>query len=158
MMSVMEIALPGLAARREDVPLLAQWFVERFNAEGGPRQISGFEPSALEQLIAYAWPRNVDELKEVVAETIRRSEGAILRCEDLPRQIRLGLDAVTHPTREQRTLPLEELMQQVERRMIAVVLTQTKGNKAEAARRLGVTRQRLLRRIAQLRIEHEDTN
>ncbi len=155
-MSVLEVALPGLSERQEDIPLLAQWFVERFNAEGGPRQIAGFESTALEQLIAYPWPRNVDELQEVVAETIRRSEGPLLRCEDLPRQIWLGLDAVTHPTRDAGNIPLDELLQRVERHMITSALAHTKGNKAEAARRLGVTRQRLLRRIAQLGLAHDD--
>ena len=66
-LSTIEIHLPPLAERREDVPLLAQMFLEEFNAEG-ERQLQGFSPEALDQLAAYSWPGNIDELSAMVRE------------------------------------------------------------------------------------------
>ena len=67
LLSTITIELPPLAQRRDDLPLLAQLFLEEHNA-AGPRQIGDFSPAALDRLDAYAWPGNLDELAQVVAE------------------------------------------------------------------------------------------
>ena len=66
-LSTITIELPPLAARRDDLPLLAQLFLEDRNAAGS-RQIGGFSQAALDRLDAYGWPGNLDELAAVVAE------------------------------------------------------------------------------------------
>ena len=88
-LSTIVIELPPLAQRRDDLPLLAQLFLEELNA-AGPRQIGGFTPAALDRLDAYAWPGNLDELAEVVAEAHRRAAGPEIDVADLPERLHLG--------------------------------------------------------------------
>ena len=66
---VLEIIVPALRKRQEDIPLLADFFLEKFNAETG-RKIRGFTPAAKEQLLNYLWPGNVRELKNVIERAV----------------------------------------------------------------------------------------
>ncbi len=149
MLSTIEIALPPLAGRLEDIPLLAQLFLEQFNTQGG-HQLAGFAIAALEQLVAYPWPGNIDELRNVVQKCARDCASSTISVEDLPATIRLGMDAALHPIREVPRLQLDSFLADVERRIILQALHQSQQNKAEAARHLGISRGKLLRRIAVL--------
>jgi DNA-binding NtrC family response regulator len=145
------IVLPPLASRRDDLPALAQMFLEDCNAGGG-RQIAGFSPEALERLDAYPWPGNLDELAQVVFEAHRRATGTEIAPQDLPEQLRL-IEEAGPPRREEETIELDEYLGRVERELLRRALARAKGNKARAARLLGITRPRLLRRLAQLGLE-----
>ena len=83
LLSTITIELPPLARRRDDLPLLAQLFLEERNAAGS-RQIGGFSPAALDRLDAYAWPGNLDELSEVVAEAHQPRAGLRSTCKTCP--------------------------------------------------------------------------
>ncbi len=148
-LSTITIGLPPLAERREDVPLLAQQCLEELNA-GGTRQIGGFTPEALDLLHAYSWPGNVDELSQTVAEAHRRSAGPLIGADDLPERIHLAIDAAARPPHKEETIVLDEFLGQVERELIRRAMARSKGNKAKAARLLGMTRPRLYRRLVQL--------
>lgn len=152
LLSTMVIELPPLAQRREDLPLLAQLFLEEHNAIG-PRQIAGFSPAALDQLDAYAWPGNLDELRQVVAEAYRRAGGHEIADGDLPERLRLAGQMAAQPRRTEETIVLDEYLARVERELIRRALARAKNNKARAARLLGVTRPRLYRRMVQLGLE-----
>ncbi len=76
-LSTLTIHMPRLAERREDIPLLCQFFLEQFNAGGG-RQLSGFSPESLDELGGYAWPDNVDELSDLVELACRKAEGPVI--------------------------------------------------------------------------------
>ena len=146
------IELPPLAARREDLPLLAQLFLEEANAAGS-RQIGGFSAAALDRLDAYAWPGNLDELAEAVAESHRRAAGREIGVEELPAKLYVAAQAAAHPRRVEETIVLDEYLARVERELIRRALARAKGNKARAARLLGMTRPRLYRRMVQLGLE-----
>jgi DNA-binding NtrC family response regulator len=150
--STVTIVLPPLAERREDLPLLAQLFVEAWNAAES-RQLGGFSHAALDRLDAYAWPGNVVELAEAVAESCRRAAGPIIDASDLPERLHLAVQAAAHPRRVDETIFLDEYLARVERELIRRALARAKGNKARAARLLGVTRPRLYRRMVQLGLE-----
>ncbi len=152
MLSTIAIELPPLVQRREDIPLLAQMFIEERNA-AGPRQIGGFSQTALDRLDAYHWPGNLDELAEVVAESHRRAAGREIGPGDLPERLRLVAQAAAGPRRVEETIVLDEFLGRVERELIRRALARSKGNKARAARLLGVTRPRLYRRMVQLGLE-----
>ena len=152
LLSTITIELPPLARRREDLPLLAQLFLEDANARGG-KQLGGFAPEALDQLDAYPWPGNLDELAQVVAQAHRQAEGPQIGPRDLPEQIRLAATVAAHPPRTEKTIELDEFLGRVERELIRRALAQAKGNKAQAARLLGMTRPRLYRRMLQLGLE-----
>lgn len=149
LLSTLVIALPPLAQRREDLPLLAQAFVEEINARGG-KQLRGFSSEALDRLDAYPWPGNLDELAQVAAEAHQRAEGPEIAAADLPKRIRLAAEAEARPRRVEETIVLDEFLARVERELVRRALAHSKGNKAKAARLLGVTRPRLYRRMVQL--------
>ena len=140
--------------RREDLPLLAQMFLEEANARGG-HQVGGFSPEALDRLDAYPWPGNVDELAQMVAEAHERAEGPEIAVGDLPKRIHLAADAAAHPRPVEETIQLDTLLAEIECELIHRALAQAKGNKAKAARLLGLTRPRLYRRLVQLGLEEE---
>ena len=146
------IELPPLAQRRVDLPLLAQMFVERENAEGG-KQIGGLSNEALDCLDGYDWPGNVDELALMIAEAHGNAAAATIMPNDLPKRIHLAARAAAHPHRPTETIVLDDFLDQIERELIERAMKRAKGNKAKAARMLGLTRPRLYRRLIQLGLE-----
>jgi DNA-binding NtrC family response regulator len=151
-LSTLVIELPDLCRRREDIPLLAQLFVEQENA-AGKRQIGGFVSESLDELTAYPWPGNLDELAAAVREAHARAEGPFIQPEDLPQRIRLAADAAAYSKREEETVVLDEFLGQIEAEVISRALRRAKGNKTKAASLLGINRTRLLRRIDQLGLD-----
>lgn len=152
MLSTITIELPALAQRREDLPLLAQLLLEQTNGRGS-RQLNGFAPEAMDLLAAYAWPGNLDELAQVVSESHQRAPGPDIGVGDLPERLHLAAKAAAHSRRPEETIVLDEFLGRVERELIRRALAQAKGNKAKAARLLGLTRPRLYRRMVHLRME-----
>jgi DNA-binding NtrC family response regulator len=154
-LSTIEILLPPLAERREDLPLLAQMFLEELNAQRG-KQLHGFSPEALDQLAAYPWPGNIDELAAMVREAHEQAEGSQVGPRDLPQRIFLAAAANRRPRRDPETIKLEEFLGTIELELIQRALRLAKGNKTKAARLLGLTRPRLYRRMVQLGLEKGD--
>jgi DNA-binding NtrC family response regulator len=152
LLSTIVIAVPPLAGHRDDIPLLAQMFLEQSNARG-TRQLAGFLPEALDRLCAYQWPGNVDELAEVVSAAHSRAEGNQISATDLPEQIHLAADAEAHPRRVEEKIVLDEYLGRIERELICRALARAKGNKTKAAGLLGMSRPRLYRRMVQLGLE-----
>ena len=151
-LSTISIHLPPLAERREDLPLVAQLFLEEVNARGG-KQLAGFTPEALDALDGYPWPGNLDELAAVVAVAHQRARGPQIAVGDLPDEIHLAAAAAARPRKPEETIVLDEFLGRVERELIGRALRRAKGNKARAARLLGLTRPRLYRRMVQLGME-----
>ena len=149
-LSTIVITLPPLCERREDLPKLAQMFLEDANA-GREKQVGGFSSEALDRLDAYAWPGNVDELARMVVQAHQQAEGPEIGPGDLPKRIRLVADAAAHPRPVEETIDLDGLLGRIERELIERALAQAKGNKTKAAGLLGLTRPRLYRRLVQTR-------
>jgi DNA-binding NtrC family response regulator len=154
LLATLTISLPPLAARLQDLPLLAQMFLEDSNAQG-TRQLAGFTPEALDALADYAWPGNVDELAEVVLQAHAQAEGPLVAPRDLPKRLHLAAAALRYPRKAEESIVLEELLARVERELIERAMSQAKGNKTKAARLLGMTRPRLYRRLVQLGLDEE---
>jgi DNA-binding NtrC family response regulator len=152
MLNTITIELPPLAERIEDLPLLAQAFLEEVNA-GATKQVGGFSPEALDRLAAYAWPGNVDELAEIVRQSHERAQAGEVAARDLPDQIQWAADAASYPPRKDETIVLEEFLARVEKELITRAMRRAKGNKSKAAKLLGLTRPRLYRRLIQLGLE-----
>lgn len=140
------IQIPPLSERASDIPLLAQYFLEQANAQGG-KQLSGFSVDAMDQLASYAWPENVGELCEFVKVACENAAGPVVQASDLPEKVRLAAAAEARPSRADETVVLDEFLAEIEKELLVRALRQAKGNKAKAARLLGVTRQRVIRRI-----------
>ena len=151
-LSTISIHLPSLAERREDLPLVAQLFLEEVNSRGG-KQAAGFTSEALDAFHAYPWPGNLDELAATVAAAHQRAQGPQIGLVDLPEEIHLAAAAAARPRKPEETIVLDEFLAQVQRELIQRALHRAKGNKARAARLLGLTRPRLYRRMVQLGLE-----
>lgn len=147
-LSTLVVELPALVSRPEDVPLLAQFFLEQENAKGRA-QLSGFTEDALDHLAMYDWPRDVEELAESVAAAFQRADGPLIASSDLPEQIHLAASAARYPRKPDEEIVLDEFLAEIERELIERALSRAKGNKSKAAELLGINRARLLRRVAQ---------
>jgi len=151
-LSTLVIELPPLLSRQEDLPLLVQAAVEELNASS-MRQVAGLRREAMDYLVAYPWPGNLDELSAVVRDVHQRSRGAEITPRDLPKQIYWGIDAAAHPPKSDDAIVLEEFLANVEKELIARAMRRAKNNKSKAAKLLGLTRPRLYRRLVQLGLE-----
>lgn len=151
-LSTLVIELPPLDRRREDIPLLAQMFVERHNAEGG-RQLSGLSSEALDVLSACDWPGNVDELAAAVERACRAARGPWVAVDDLPEDVRLAPQAAARQPRPVESIELDGYLARVETELFRRALRQAKGNKTKAAQLLGLNRARFHRRLQQLGLD-----
>ena len=150
-MSVQVLRLAPLRERVDEVPLLAQHFLESFNGqEQSP--VAAFSPAAIDVLRGYDWPGNLRELARVVAAAHARNSDPI-RPDDLPAEIRgeLASAYVAQPTKATIT-PLDQWLTRLERRLIEQALQRARQNKSRAADLLEISRPRLYRRIKELSI------
>ncbi|HXG48694.1 MAG TPA: sigma-54 dependent transcriptional regulator [Methylomirabilota bacterium] len=136
--SAISVHLPPLRDRREDILPLARTFLKRFSSQAN-RTISDFTPAAAERLRKYDWPGNVRQLQNEIQRAVLMAEGPVIDVHDLSVNDLLianeGADANL------------TLMQAMERNKIIEVLRDTRGNKLETARRLGIGRQTLYNKI-----------
>jgi transcriptional regulator with PAS, ATPase and Fis domain len=152
LISPLAIEMPLLSRRPEDLPLVAQHFLEELNRQE-PKQVGGFDEQVWPLLTRYAWPGNLDELASVVREAHREAAETLIRPHDLPFRFRDGLAAQeSPPPLESPPLLLDPLLTKVETRLITLALERSRNNKSKAAELLGINRARLLRRIDQLQI------
>lgn len=150
------IDLPPLRQRSDELPLLAQHFLEEANRLG-KKQLSGFAPATLPLFAQYSWPGNLDELQLVIREAHARAAETLIRPDDLPFRFRTGLEQEQlPPAAEMRPLPLDELLTRAETNLIQLALERGRYNKSKAAEILGINRARLYRRMEQLGIEDRE--
>jgi DNA-binding NtrC family response regulator len=145
-LAVVEIALPPLASRREDLPLLERYFVQKFSAEY-KKPISGLTRRAQSRLATYPWPGNIRELENVIGNACMMTEGKFLDVNDLPERLRGELS--DQLVADEAFLSLEE----VQRRHVLRVLDLVGGNKLRAAGILGVGRATIYQLLARMRLE-----
>ena len=145
-LQVIQIVLPPLRARGDDVALLVEHFVRRYQAKVG-RRIEVIEPAVLEAVRAHRWPGNVRELKNAVERAMVLGEGPVLRAEDLPPSVLAASEATRPPSAAppEWTEPLT--IRDAELRAIRLALDHTAGNKARAAGVLGIDRSTLYKKI-----------
>lgn len=156
LLTPLQIALPPLRRRLEDLQPLAQLFLEEGN-RGEEQQVGGFTESVWVKFREYNWPGNLDELALVVGEARAACTGTAIQGKDLPFRFRTGLDAqAVGPAVAPRPRPLEPLLKQVEAEQIRLALDESRYNKSKAAELLGITRARLYRRMQALGIEDRD--
>lgn len=149
------IELSPLRERLEELPVLAQYFLERANLRGG-RQRSGFSPEAIRVLLSYDWPGNLRELARVIDASQATGTTDAVVPDDLPAAIRGNLaSSYAPPPMPSTVTPLDEILMQVERRLIENALAKARGNKSKAAELLGISRPRLYRRIKELGLPEE---
>ncbi|MEN6407288.1 MAG: sigma 54-interacting transcriptional regulator [Thermoguttaceae bacterium] len=148
---VLEIIVPGLRKRQEDIPLLADFFLDKFNAETG-RKIKGFTPAAKEQLLKYLWPGNVRELKNVVERAVVLCRGQEIDVGDLL-LTKLATAGDTEMSVQSSAKFAPVSLEDMERRHIFDTLNHTGWNKSKTAAILGIERSTLDRKIHRYRLD-----
>ncbi len=142
-LSVVPIELPSLNKRTEDIPVLADFFLRRY-AKKNKKDIKGFHPQALMLLARYPWPGNIRELENTVERAVILCLGEQITPKELPPQmLPKDFQLAGGPVPASGGLTLKDM----EREAIRATLEQTKGNKSQAAKLLGIARQTLLNKI-----------
>jgi DNA-binding NtrC family response regulator len=140
---VVEITLPPLRARMGDVPLLAQSFLREFAKENN-KPVNEFTADALETLMSYHWPGNVRELRTAVEHGVVLCRGEKISARDLPASVRGGAAAAD----PQRALARNDLtVTEAEKQLIIRALKETRGNRTLAAKKIGMSRRTLHRKL-----------
>jgi DNA-binding NtrC family response regulator len=145
-LAVVEIALPSLSSRREDLPLLERHFIEKF-ADEYHKPIAGLTRRAQGRMATYPWPGNVRELENVIGNACMMTDGRFIDVNDLPERIRNQSGDQSY--KDEALISLEEL----QRRHVVRVLERVGGNKARAAEILGVGRATIYQFLSRMKLE-----
>jgi DNA-binding NtrC family response regulator len=149
-LNVVKIQMPPLRERAGDVPLLAQTFLREFAKENG-KVVSEFTADALELLMNYLWPGNVRELRSAIERAVVLSRSEKITARDLPDSVR---DAAASGSDPQRLLARGDLtVTEAEKQLIIRALKETKGNRTLAAKKIGMSRRTLHRKLHTYQLE-----
>lgn len=140
-LNVIAITSPPLRNRQDDIPLLADHFLERYCQRNGKAMMS-IEPAALAKLCAYEWPGNVRQLENIIERAVVLSRSDTLHLSDLPEAI-----AEAEPRNEELTFTLGTPLAEIEHRVIHRTLEHTKGDKQLAAQLLGISARTIYRKV-----------
>jgi len=150
-LNVVRMRMPALRERRDDIPLLAQHFLDLFSDECD-KSISGFTDHAMDVLVNYDWPGNVRELENEIQRAVALSKPRVpISAQSLSERFR-SVEVTVKPPRPGVQLSLKDMVEGVESRVILQMLEQHKWNKSRTAEALGLSRQGLLKKIARLNL------
>jgi len=163
-LNVVTIWLPPLRERKEDIPLLADYFVAKY-AEKYKKDVRGVSKEVLELFLDYDWPGNVRELENAVARGVIVTSAPLILIEDLPQTLRDKTkqerqDEVKFEGQlEEENLNLPKLIEKIEKEAIIKALEKAEGNKTKAAQILGISRKSLFNKLRYYNlIKEEDEN
>ena len=148
------IELPPLRERRSDIPLLAQAFV-RESADENNKAVNEITADAMERLQNYSWPGNVRELRSAIETAVVLCRGDKISLRDLPIEIRGGVPAIPFPGKSAAPLASGALdVKSAEKQLIIRALKDSGGNRTDAAKKLGMSRRTLHRKLHTYGLEH----
>ncbi len=149
-LNVVPIDIAPLRERKEDIPGLVHLFISRFSAESD-KSVEGITPDAMRILVNYHWPGNVRELQNILERACALAKGTILEASDIHLDVRpaRGVESANH------FLPEGMTLEQWEDEMIQEALRRADGNKSQAARLLGLSRNALRYRLSKIGIADE---
>jgi two-component system response regulator HydG len=139
-LNVVQIKIPPLRDRKTDIPLLVNYFLEKFNGQNDTNRM--ISEDAMARLVAYDWPGNVRELENAIERAVALGSGPILQTADLPSNVKYG-------TMEKIPQADELRLEELERRTIFRALQESGGDKLAAARLLGIGKTTLYRKLKQ---------
>src|SRR5881296_1241138 len=153
-LNVVRIVMPPLRDRKEDIPLLVRGFLRHFS-KLNDKPLVDLTPDAMDALLAYNWPGNVRELRTAIEHGVVMGTGPKITVRDLPTALRQAASAVlpggvSAQAFGQKTSPLD--LHETERKLIAQALAATNGNVTAAAKKLGISRRTLHRKINEMNL------
>src|SRR5213596_1015779 len=152
-LNVVRITMPPLRERKEDIPILVRGFLRHFSKENN-KPLLELAPDAMDALLTYDWPGNIRELRTAIEHGVVMATGPKIALRDLPVAVRQAATAKlpggVSPTEAfgEKTSPLD--LHETERRLIAQALAATNGNVTAAAKKLGISRRTLHRKISEM--------
>lgn len=151
-LNVIPVELPPLRKRKEDVPILVSFFIEKHKANAVEKNIRGISKEAMLALLDYHFPGNVRELENSVEYAIAFTSGPLIQTDDLPKYI-LEDKKLSEEARSIPIMPLKDAKAQFEKSLIMAALIESGGNISEASRLLNIHRQNLQQKIRLLGID-----
>ena len=156
-LNVVPIDIPPLRAHKEDIPGLANLFVARFSKESGREEkITVISPAAVQLLMGHYWPGNVRELQNVIERACALASGSVLEASDIQLDSPRNRGFSSSGSSSDRFLPEGMTLDQWEDEMIREALKRAGGNKSQAARLLGLSRNALRYRLSKIGIDDND--
>lgn len=153
-LKVVEIPLPPLRERWEDIPVLTSYFIEKFNKKFG-REISGISSEVQKAFLDYHWPGNVRELEHILEHAFILCRHNTITMEHLPPDFTASVCSDTEETTKDGPSPFQKDRQAIERRALLQAMEKTGWNKARAARLLGISQRTLYRKISEYNIKRD---
>jgi two-component system response regulator HydG len=147
-LNVINVSIPPLRDRRDDIPLLADHFLQKYKDQNDRQNITGISREAIEVLSSYDWPGNVRELENAVQRAVVLCTGNIITARDLPEQI-----GMTESIGRTLSISVGTSLEEIERRVIQETLRLTKGDKRLAAQLLGIATRTIYRKLDKGSIE-----
>ncbi|MCR5380720.1 MAG: sigma-54 dependent transcriptional regulator [Lentisphaeria bacterium] len=164
-LNVVNIRIPPLRERREDIPEILDFYLKKSAADNG-KDVSDISPEALGVLMAYDWPGNVRELRNCVERMVVFARGTTLTMTDVPADIRSAVgeqfEAKTMPPKAAEAAPTEPLvnigfnMKENEKSLILKALEECGGNRSQAALKLNISRRTLYRKLHEYGLAKDD--
>jgi len=160
-LNVVRVVMPPLRERKEDIPILVRGFLRHFCKEN-QKPLLDLAPDAMDALLAYDWPGNIRELRTAIEHGVVMATGKQITLRDMPAAVRqvttAKLPGGVSPTEAfgEKTSPLD--LHETERRLIAQALAATNGNITAAAKKLGISRRTLHRKINEMNLAKKSTN
>ena len=149
-LNVIPIHVPDLIHRKSDIPLLIDFFLDKFQ-KGREKEIQGFTPQAMDALLSHDWPGNVRELENMIKRMIILCENPMVTLEDLPDHFQEASSLSTVPPSTQpllhKGMTLADAVKDYENKLILSALEESDGVKAKAARILNIKRTTLVEKI-----------
>ena len=146
-LNVVPINIPALREHKEDIPALADLFLKKYAASSG-KKLESISPAALERLTRFHWPGNVRELENVIERAVALSPGPVIQPGDIMMDEPAAGRGATSP--DGAFLPEGMTLEQWEDEMIREAMRRAGGNKSQAARLLGLSRNALRYRLSKL--------
>ena len=140
---VVQIQMPPLRDRPEDIPILAESFRKEYALENGKGDMS-FAPSSIKLFMDYRWPGNVRELRTAVEHGVVLAKGKTIEPDDLPNSVRSGSEVI-----QSRVEPMSLRLDEIQKNLIDAAMDKTGKNISKAAQALGISRRTLHRKLAQ---------
>ncbi len=152
--NVVPLVIPPLRMRKEDIPLLVEYFLNRFNKEHGKSlKLSG---RAMDFMIHYNWPGNVRELENMIERTVIMTQHTVIEVNDIPLPVISSVQEQEHAEHPRQAIfqhyRLDSMVEDMEKSRIIDALKKTSGVKAKAARMLGITQRQLGYKIMKYKI------
>jgi two-component system response regulator HydG len=145
-LKVVSVKLPPLRQRREDIPLLIDFFLKDFSASHG-KSVTSITPAARKALMAHPWPGNVRELKNTIESMVVIDSDGVLDVDDLTEDIQAASTPILDPGAKGGQSLVGHSLEEIEKYYIAETLKLTQGNREEAARLLGIGERTLYRKL-----------